>query len=98
MDMLFCIALPGHKKHTNETKINCDSGEAYHGILMGPNFRLLYFHPLGNSTSVGSTVYAGDCVVGVVGPFLASAMWYWGRASTCYWSKVAIDTSIAPRK
>lgn len=53
--ILCCRGLPGHRKHTNDTKINCDSGEAYQGRAMDPSFKLLYFHPLGILTSPGST-------------------------------------------
>ena len=47
-------ALPGQRKHTNDTKISCDSGEAYQGRVMGPTFKLLYFHPVSAWTSVDS--------------------------------------------
>ena len=46
------VVLPGHRKHTNDTKINCDSGEAYQGRVTGPSLKRLYFHPVGIPTSV----------------------------------------------
>ena len=64
--------LPGHRKHTNDTKINWDSGEAYQGRVAGPSFKLLYFHPVGVWTSLASTEY----IVMVFEPFLAFAMGY----------------------
>lgn len=48
--------LPGHRKHTNDTNINCDSGEAYQGTITRPSFMLLYFHPLGITASLFSIV------------------------------------------
>jgi len=57
---------------------------------MGPSLNLLYLHPVGNSTSLGSTERAGNCVVTIVGLFQASAMGCWGRASSCQSSDGAI--------
>ena len=42
-----CTLLPGQRKHTNDTKISWDSGEAYQGRDAGPTFNFLYFHPVG---------------------------------------------------
>ena len=63
---------------------------------MGPSLKPLYFHPVGILTSLDSPEWADDCVVLVVGPFLASAMGSWSRASTYQLSNGAIGTSIAP--
>ena len=73
-NVLSCIALPGHRKHTNDTRINCDSGEAYQGSIIGPSFELLYLHPVGITNPVDSRELNGVCILVVVGPFSASAM------------------------
>lgn len=75
--MLCSMALPGHRKHTNDTKINCDSGEAYQGRVNGPSFKDLYFHPFRTPFSLESTESTGHCAYVAVGPFLASAMGVW---------------------
>lgn len=72
-DVVMHRCLPGHRKQTNDTKINWNSGEAYQGNVIGPNFTLLYFHPVGiSTTSVCWTEdgWVGDCVTVVLGPFL----------------------------
>jgi hypothetical protein len=81
--MLDCAALPGHRKQTNDTRINCDSGEAYQGRVIGPSFKLLYFHPPGISTSLCSTQVAGNCVLLDVEPILDEAMEYERCVTAC---------------
>lgn len=68
------MALPGQRKHTNDTKINCDSGEAYQGRVKGPSFKDLYFHPLRTSFSLELAVSTGHSAYVVVGTFFAFAM------------------------
>lgn len=56
--------------------ISCDSGEAYQGKVIGPSFKLLYFHPLGLSISVTPTSFVCGCAYVVVGCLLDSSMGY----------------------
>lgn len=66
------MASPGHRKHTNETKINCDSGGVYQGSLKGPSLSDLYFHPSSSPCPLESALLAGKSVYAAVGPFLAA--------------------------